>query len=439
MKVAAYVHKKYAKQTYAVESHNVRAWHGFSVILDAVKRGGIEYQYAGMATIHEYDVVLVSITSDCDWWTFLSERVRWKSGKYKIVIGGAGVLNVRPFLQYVDCFVFGRGENIIVPLLREIEAGGRYKHESVCWSDEFDVSKNYFIAQVDKPYEYECRLENSKTFKEESIGCPYKCYFCGYTWQRKYIGDGSFTAGSGSMSAGSGERTIIDLLKLEPQRWQEDALVMAVGLDGMSERLRFMVNKKISREMFKRFLSGLTTLERPHQIKIYNIVGYPTETENDWREVVQDIKEIDMLQSKSEKQWSLLFHFTPFRAMPATPLACWPMSYVEYRYNICKELKEPQMPGNVFFQGNKFWAVEGLGTDCLARVIQSAIILRGEEADAESIVRVATSRKFQSASAYEMRKTLEGLFDVEKLFGAYMPETLPTRYLKSYIPIKYKN
>ena len=66
MKIAAYVMDAYAKQTYSTESHDMRAWPGFEMVLDAIRRAGFDYEYAGRATIHEFDVVLVSITSDCD-------------------------------------------------------------------------------------------------------------------------------------------------------------------------------------------------------------------------------------------------------------------------------------------------------------------------------------------------------------------------------------
>jgi hypothetical protein len=38
MKIAAYVMDAYAKQTYVNESHDVRAWPGFEMVLDAVRR-----------------------------------------------------------------------------------------------------------------------------------------------------------------------------------------------------------------------------------------------------------------------------------------------------------------------------------------------------------------------------------------------------------------
>ena len=131
MKICAYVQEAYAKQTYKNECMDTRQFVGLRVVVDCLERAGYTVDYAGIATVHEYDVVLVSITAFCDWWTFLGERIRWKKGNYKVLVGGAGVLHVTPFLPWVDAFMIGRGEDTIVPLVKSIEDGGRYDDESV--------------------------------------------------------------------------------------------------------------------------------------------------------------------------------------------------------------------------------------------------------------------------------------------------------------------
>ena len=427
MKIAAYVMDAYAKQTYSTESHDVRAWPGFEMVLDALRRSGYAPEYAGRATVHEYDVVLVSITSDCDWWPWLAERSTWK-GKPLVIAGGAGVLNVRPFLRWVDCFVIGRGETITPLLMAAHERGERYESPSLIWSDSFDIGKRYEIAQTAQPYPHTFQLTNGKTFAEASIGCPNRCLFCGYTWQRKYIGDGTYRAGAESMNSGNRERTVIDLLKLPPAQWQDEGPLRIVGIDGMSERLRKKANKPITRGMFRGFLSGLAEIAPPHQVKLYFIVGYPGETESDWLELTEDITAVDGSLAKS-KQWSLLCHFTPFRAMPATPSACWSMSAVNYRGLIARRLRKIGMRGNIFYQGNRFWAVEGMGTDSASSLIHSAICLRGAESDGAAMMKIARAGKYWKANSADKEATLRKMFDVDGLLAACTPDTLPTRYL----------
>ena len=433
MKVCAYVMESYAKANYAKECHNVRAWPGFEMVIHALRMAGIDVEYAGIATVHTFDVVLVSITSDCDWWPFMAERTKWKRGKYTVIAGGAGVLNVRPFLFVVDGFVLGRGENILPAILADHAAGNRHESPSVVWSDSFSMRRRYKIAQAAGPYPHEFKLTNGKPYREHSIGCPYKCLFCGYTWHRKYIGDGTFTAGADAMNAGNRERTIIDLLKLPPERWQDDGPLRIVGLDGMSERLRVRVKKRITREMLQEFLRGLASMEKPHQVKLYCIVGYPSETDDEWREFVDDIAAVDG-KLKPGKQWSLLVHFTPFRAMPATPAAPWEMSLRNYRGVVARSLKRVGMRGNVFYQGNRFWAVEGMGTESLPTVVHSAACLRGTEDDAEAMMTIARAPRYWRAPMRDREVMLRKMLDVDRLFSGYTWKTLPTRYLRSYTP-----
>ncbi len=434
MRVAVYVVSCHAKQTYANESHDVRIWPGLSVIKHALNAAGIEVGYCGIADVHEQDVVLVSITAGCDWWPFVAERLRWKPGRYKVIAGGAGVLNVRPFLGMADAFVFGRAEGFVADLVREAAAGREMQHESVAWSSSFDPDRRYRIAQSCK-YPHAVTLENGKPWREIVIGCQGKCLFCAYSWQREHNGitHQESTKGTSSLWGGSAsEKTILSLDMSNPQSWQGpgDSLRI-IAIDGFSERLRRSVNKPITREVFRSFLRGLATLDKPHQIKLYNLVGLPGETTADWRELTDDLAAVDAAL-RPEKQWSIVLHCTPFRAMPATPAAHWPMSYRNYRGQIAATLKQPQHKGNIFYQGNKFWAVEGMGTDSLASHALDAVVLRGTEADAAAVKLIAASKKFASAPVAVRVATLENYFDMPALFAELPKGQTPTDYLRSW-------
>lgn len=433
MKIGAYVVSKQAKQAYANDNFDVRSWPGFEMVLDCLRRADYQITYVGKDTAYQYDIILVSITSDCDWWAYLAERSQWVKSNTRVIIGGPGVLNVRPFLPYADIFVLGRAENIIKPLIETEFKGDYLDNQSVIYTKLFDINKTYKIAQAECLYPYEYKLTNVKPYKETALGCPNKCYFCNYSWSRKYIGDGTFQAGvDGMFSSGNREHTMADLIKIPTDQWESEAPLRITALDGMSQKLRYQANKRISREMFREVLTRLATIEKPHQLKIYNIVGYPNETIDDWQEYIEDISQVDSKLAKG-KQWQLLCHYTPFRAMPNTPSAIWPMAYREYRGQIAKTLKSPFMPGNVFYQGNKFWCVEGMGTDSLATVIQSALCHRGTEEDSGKIMKLARTNKYWNASSNVKRNTLEKEFDIKRLFNAYTWDTLPTRYLESYI------
>jgi hypothetical protein len=434
LKIGVYVLTKYAKQTYSKECYNVRINAGMAVVCDILKRAGYtNIDYCSSSTAHKFDMVMYSVTADCDWWEFVAERVTWKKGDYKVVVGGQGVLNPRPFLELVDYFVLGRAENVQDKIADAILNGVDCNDEHVVCSKTYNPDRLYYINQSDEIYPHDILLDNGQTYHEDVIGCNHKCLFCGYTWHRKQAVQEEFNY-SGLWNGGADrERAMIDmhngvdvdLVKLR-----------TTAIDGLSERLRFSVNKKITRSMLQEFLERLAKCEKPHQVKFYNIVGYPTETFDDWEEFLDDIRTVDAGFRKQEKQTSILLHSTPFRAMPATPLACKPMSYINYRGLIAKKLGKYKYKGNIFYQGNAMWGVESMATESLCTVTQSAIIWRGTESDTANIIKIATNKKFSAASSLVKQATLEKYFDVAKLFGAYTPDTLPTRNIRTYCKVE---
>ena len=437
--VAVYVQSKYAKPAYTVESYNVRAWPGLEMVCHALRQAGIEVDYCSSATAGRYKVVLVSITSGCDWYPFIGERLRWPAtARPTVIAGGAGLLNVRPFLRWCDIFCLGRSEEYIVPVVRAALAGERHEHPSVIHAAEFDVNRTYSLDAGTGLYPHAVPLANGKTWRETAYGCQRKCLFCGYTWHRRHVGGLQNQAGAGDVLwGGSAEKTIFELDLARPETWGLPKLRI-VGLDGFSERLRRMVNKPITRDMLRGFFRGLAASEvKPNHMKIYNIVGYPTETEADWFEFLEDLAAADEGWSKIDPQWGIEVHSTPFRPMPATPCACWPMSHTNYRGRIVKVLRQGQhgQYTGIFYRGNRFWAAESRGTASLPTVILDSLVLRGVEDDSEVIAMLAGSVKFRNASMAHKTAILERYVDIDRLFGPYTWDTLPTRYLAAYTPL----
>ena len=431
MKIASYVQTLYGKQTYATECYDVRGWVGITVIEDALHRAGYETIKAGRATAHEYDAILVYLTSDCDFWSFIAERLTWPKTDGKVIVGGPGVMNVRPFLPFFDIFVLGRGEDLIVPLIQAIEAREKFDHESIIYSEDFDPARSYRLMQTSKPYPHPVTLENGKTWREGSIGCPHKCFFCGYSWHRQHVGSGDFdthdqniigmTTGTERAILDIGDGTGIDFTKLR-----------VTAIDGLSERIRFSVNKHITNEHILNLWRLMDARGKPHQVKFFNIVGYPDETPEDWLEFINLLRDFDGPLAKQEKQWSILLHSTPFRSTPATPLAIAPMQYRDFRHRIARELGGGRYHGNYFYRGNKFWGVESMATESLPTVFLSALATRGTEEDTKNIQRLCGNRQFWKANTEVKLATLETLFDHNKLFGSFTWKTLPTAYLKTY-------
>lgn len=436
MKICAYVQESYAKSAYKNECMDRRQFAGLHVIIDSLKRAGINVDYAGISNVNKYDIILVSLTSDCDWWSFIKERMQWQKGEYKVLIGGAGVLHVAPFLQWFDVAIFGRGENLIVPLVSEIERGNRFHDDSIMWSDEFDINRVWRIAQVDKPYSNIVKLSNGKVFAEGAIGCNHHCLFCGYTWHRKFASPYKHYKMEDSLfgNIADKERAMLDL---NDDSYSVDfSKLRTTAIDGFSERLRIGVGKPITRDIIERFLTAMVNSgQKPHKLKLYNICGFPTETENDWHEFINTVKEVDARFNSDEKQWMMDLHSTPFRAMPATPMACAPMQKRNFRNVFAKTIANSQN-GLILYRGKRISVVDSFAIDSLATVMLSAIAHRGSVEDSENIAKLCCTKKFWSASSLVKENTLSKYFDMDKLFDAFTPEQLPSKYLRTYLPIE---
>lgn len=436
MKICAYVQEEYAKKTYKNECMDKRQFVGLRVIIDCLERAGYNVEYAGIATVHEYDVVLVSLTSDCDWWSFISERIKWRKGNYKVIIGGSGLLHVTPFIRWAYAVIWGRGENIIVPLINGIDKGNRFYAKSVAYYDEFDEDDIYYIEQATTQYPYKIALSDKRCFEEGAIGCNHKCLFCGYTWQRKFVSKNNYYAMSDGIFGGieDKERAMLDLYKDESTI--DFKHLRTTAIDGFSERIRNAVNKPITKKIMVSFIKAMINSDaNPHQLKLYNICGYPTENIDDWKEYIETLREADLDTKLKAKQWSIVLHSTPFRAMPATPLACAAMSKINYRGKMAKILGNG-LKGNLIYQGKNIWSVESMGTESLSSVMLSAIAHRGSRDDSENIERLCRTPKFWNASSLEKEITLAKYFDMDKLFGAFNYETLPSRYLRTYANVE---
>lgn len=436
-RICAYVQEAYAKANYKNECMETRQFVGLRVIIDALERAGYPVDWAGAATVHTYDIVLVSLTSDCDWWSFIAERQKWQKGDYKVIIGGAGVLHITPFLPFGDYFSFGRGEKTVVDLVKAIDGKGHTSDDSIADTTTFDDTRIYRMAQADGPYPHTIALSNrANGFNEGPIGCNHKCLFCGYTWHRKFHSPNKYYAMADSLFGNieDKERAMLDIQR-DPDSVDFSRL-RTTAIDGMSQRLRFMVNKRISREAMVNFIERMVSSDaKPHQIKFYNIVGYPSETEEDWVEFLSTLRQADPSQRRNDKQWSILLHSTPFRAMPATPLACAPMSLKNYRGEISRKLGKG-LKGHLIYQGRNLWSVESGCIESLCTVMLSAIAHRGGRSDSENIAKLCNNKKFWNASCAVKEKTLSKYFDLDYLFGEFSPDTLPSRYLRTYCAVE---
>lgn len=437
MRICAYVQESYAKQTYKNECLDTRQFVGLRVVIDSLERAGYEVEYAGIATVHEYEIVLVSITAFCDWWTFLAERLRWRRGHYRVFAGGAGVLHVEPFLPWVDAFMVGRGERIIVPLIRAEERGERLDDDSVIYSDAFSADRRYSIKQALCSYPHPIQLHKGTPWREGQIGCNHRCLFCSYTWSRRQNFRGAFMwDGGGTMDMSERECALLDYKSGEYRvNWK---LLRTTAIDGSSERLRYGVGKRIDDSVIIVFLiAAAASNASPHIIRVFNIVGYPTETADDYAALVEVFQRADekCTETSNGKKWVYGLQNNHFIPYPATPMACAPFSCRDYRNSMLLALNS-RLPKRRLYSGRCLDLVEGQLEEALSTVLLNLIVARAQKQDWGSIEKIACSKKFWRSTDAVKVATLARYFDLPTLCGAFTPETLPSRYLHSYANVE---
>jgi len=389
------------------------------VLVDA----GYGVGYCSAATVNRFRVILVSITGAMEWYRFLAEREKWATGNYKVFVGGAGLTNIEPFLWAADCFVWGRAEGFIGDLIESALSGKRYRSESVCWSDEYDRAGPYRFAQATVPYSGELYCEDDKTrWREADVGCRRKCLFCLYSWTHYPLLHNAASDGQYDLNRHT-ESTFLTIDFARPPR--------ITAIDGLSERLRMAVRKPITNAALVNGLVRLAESPMPRKrIKVFNIVGYPTESEVDYEELASCIKEADARCSPSTARRGIELACMPFVPEPSTPLACCQATYSDLRGKTALRLKRYTGSGHGrwdWFSGQAWWGLEMHGTLGLASQACRLLTTRGETGDADLLRSIARSEAFWKASTAVRMATLESACNIKRYFQRYRWEDLPTR------------
>lgn len=392
-KIGIWIPEKHAKATYKNESYNTRRNAGMTVVADILTREGHQVEYASSRTIGGYDA---------------------------------------------DFFVLGRAEGAIEGLI-----SGNQDHPSIIDSRTFDPGKEYRINQVEKPYPHQLTLENGRCYQENMIGCPYACHFCGYSWHRKATA-GEFRAGFEWSGGADVEMAMLDLAK--GAKVENLDRLRTTAIDGMSERLRRMVNKPISRDILKATIYRIAAEGRKpgkgRWIILYNILGFPTETEEDWREFLTDVEAVDKELPQTHRYGEarglkIVVHSTPFNAVPGTPLATAAMPRRDYRGALAKSLG-PELEGFRIYDGRGLFVTDSQTVEGQATVSENAIMLRAIEEDTDKIAAWARTKSYDGLPTSKKQATLEQHFDLDRMHRAYTAEDLPTRYLRTHREIRYR-
>ena len=203
---------------------------------------------------------------------------------------------------------------------------------------------------------------------------------------------------------------------------------ITAGLDGYSQRLREIVNRHNTNDNIREFITGIShktqITGKSVFLRLYNIIGYETEGQDDFEEFKSIMIEIE---PKLKKKILLTTHSTPLRPSPCTPLA-----YAEIQ-PISKLRKDPGrliMPEtdrlawyNSRYEESEYTRLESMTVERYTHEHQRLFHF------------IATSSKLAALKSAEKMMFIKNNFDLKNIYREYdINEQIPTWFLHGYTP-----
>jgi radical SAM superfamily enzyme YgiQ (UPF0313 family) len=253
---------------------------GASVIIDELAQDGIAVDICDYETAFNYDIILVSMTSTEDIFDLYGNMYRagWQRRTFAAIVGGFGCQNPWGLKDFLDYAFFGRLDGIAKPIIEFCYLNKNENYSPFEFLAPLKFPRSVKIRQASELYPRPVRYgKNNSVWTEKFIGCPHRCKFCHYSWNRQRIGGEKYI--NDGLSAGSPEIMFADICNRHEKFGR-----FTTALDGYSERLRYMFGKKISWQMVEDALDHVASFRGNTYIKLYNIHNLPSETQEDREE-----------------------------------------------------------------------------------------------------------------------------------------------------------
>ena len=421
MKIGILILDRLSKNKIHKEHYDGTTHLGSWIIEDVLrdKYSDIVIEHCSFATINNYDIVLYSITSTESIYLLVSNMlycgVKAKSITPLIVVGGAGVLNIRTYLSYADIFVFGRGEDVICDIIDQYNKHGKNK-------DQYEPNQYFHVSGLEltpKKIKQSDSLYHKELngYKENMLGCRNFCYFCEYTFSRKYI------QSTGSFNLDSKEEDFDHANLLDSYS--------TTGIDGYSERIRFAVNKKISnQDIINKYLQAESSDDFQDSwriLKMFMISGYPTETEYDYEDFYLLLSKLKDIPKKHK--FGLCILNTPFSPEPLTPMM-YECANIDINYRdvfVNSKLRA--------FYHDTFRPLFAYGIISNYTMFRRLVINRGTEEDACLVEFLSHNKRFENMQvAKKINYIKKNVINISKFVKQYaIGEPIASDYLESYI------
>lgn len=285
---------------------DIKNYFGLKVIINEIqKHYNIIVEIIDYKRVSEFDIILFSFHSISDYYALVYTIEKKLKGVRKGIWigGGAGIANINPLVNYFDYLIIGRGESLIIELINSIKSKNKIVSNSVVVCKDYIPSNNYKINYTQKLYP-----DKLNNVNESMYGCKYNCFYCHYRYSTL---PPNLREQDNKTTMPGNEETFWDLNIINGSFYTS-------SLDGLTEKIRYQVNKPITNKMIIEKLVNASKITKKINLKLYLIIGYPNESKLDFSELCNVFKEVD--QQIKNCSIFINLHFTPFAASPLTPM-----------------------------------------------------------------------------------------------------------------------
>jgi len=349
-------------------------------------------------------ILLISLYWCEDIYKLIVFRIRNKIKNVPIIAGGNyASSSPNAVLPFVSGVYLGDADNWDGADMSNIVTENKRAKLSICE-----------IGQIKLTMEAKAVAKDSFDIIELSRGCKYKCLYCQYSWMKPYRENDREYIIKNIQDKNTSNRlrlTCADLFQyngfdeiLEQARMNKIQIVnqdgalnsikylnetniektQRFGIDGMSERLRKLVNKNITNDFLIESILKYNILG-VGRILAYNIFGYPTENKGDFEDW---IKLLNRLIMEIKPPMTIVISWNAFIPMPLTPLQWTATSYRKdiRDFRIMQDVRERAKKRGI----NILDMPQSTGG---LLITQRALAIRGSKKTANLIYNVALNKK----------------------------------------------
>lgn len=328
-----------------------------------------------LLTGREVDFLLVSVVGSGSALAY-AKAVRYKKPPVFTAIGGPAMLFPAAFRDLADVIMLGRGEDAIFRLLAG-DFRGMMRRDSSLNDNEVEWCRTSLLSPG-----------------QLSVGCPFRCAFCSYSWLHTFASSDNarsheYTSNkvAGNPSAELMFKDVkFSMLKRSPFKRCVSGLDVTTPLDVrlIKKPVSFALIRSVFRHMAKDAAESLA-LPGLYQMRLFTVTAYPWNADPCDLHFIQDAA----MESASEFPDGVsvfaevsLNHFIP---QIGTPLECCAVCTENMRKRFASYYSAPRPKKGAFIDFDKFTVPSPM------QAVQQAVLMRTAEPGLLPIINAAKS------------------------------------------------